>query len=658
MRAIIEKIELSNFKGCRNSTYEFGKKSNSILGQNGAGKSTIAAAWYWAFANCDSDLHNNPAIFPLDVEECTPTVRIWLNCNEKSVEIAKMQKKTIRKSKTGGADTVSLSNSYEVNSVEYGERDFKKKLTELGFDFDLFLPLSHPDVFTSQKSADMRKVLFGMASEKSDKEIADMTDGAEDVAEMLTNYTAEEVKAMQNATLRKIREEYGKDGEILRAKIEGMEQSKTDIDVAELELQKNALNEQIADNKAKQADISKEFEEQQKASDGVIELKMELNSLQQKANESLDNKRREIRNELSDLDFQLKEVKHQIRLNKQDIQAAEDSIKSNDARIQTEYGKWTDCVNELKSVEKHEMDDNSLICSMCGQEFPTEKKKELVADFDEKKRTKIEQLKSDKTATEKRGKELRAAIDKDKAEIEQLKATLKENKDEEINLAESIKGLEKCLEEVPQSIDISDRPEVQEIQRQIAEKEQAMNKGNSAEEIRQQLKAEGEDLQSQLTEVEKQLALAQHNIEIDEQIADLRKKQGEFEQNKANAEKILYQLDLVSRKKNTLLQDDVNSNFELVDFKLFDWLKNGEYKETCMPTYRNKDMGISTNTGLEMLMKLDIIRGLQSFYNMYLPVFVDGAEALSESTTKMINMDTQIILLKVTEDKELKVEVN
>lgn len=160
MNVIIEKIELTNFKGCRNATYEFGEKSNSILGQNGAGKSTIATAWYWVFANCDTNLHNNPAIFPLDVEECTPTVRIWLNYNEKSVEVAKIQKKTIKKSKTGGADTVSFSNSYEVNSVEYGERDFKKKMAEYGFDFDLFLPLSHPDVFTSQKSADMRKVLF------------------------------------------------------------------------------------------------------------------------------------------------------------------------------------------------------------------------------------------------------------------------------------------------------------------------------------------------------------------------------------------------------------------------------------------------------------------------------------------------------------------
>lgn len=657
MKATIKSLRLENFKGVKNATYQFDGKNVYVIGQNGSGKTTLFTAYMWLMADKDSDLKSNPNIRPLDTEECTPRVEVVFNNGDFDITVAKIQKCTVKKSKTGGVDTISLSNSYEVNSVEYGERDFKKKLTELGFDFDLFLPLSHPDVFTSQKSADMRKVLFGMASEKSDKEIADMTGGAKDVAEMLTNYTAEEVKAMQNATLRKIREEYGKDGEILRAKIEGMEQSKTDIDVAELELLKNSLNEQIAENKVKQDDISKEFEEQQKASDGVIELKMELNSLQQKANERLDNKRRKTRSELSDLDFHMKEVKHQIWLNKQDIQAAEDSIKSNKARIQTEYGKWTDYDNELKAIENYEMNKKGLICSMCGQEFPAEKKKELVADFCEKKRRKIEQLKSDKSATEKRGKELRAAINKGKEEIEQLKATLKENEDEEINLAESIKGLKKALEEIPQSVDISDHQEVQEIQKQIAEKEQAMNKGNSADEIRQQLKAEGEDLQSQLTEVEKQFALAQHNIEIDEQIADLRKKQGEYEQNKADAEKILYQLELVSRKKNELLTEDINKNFDIVKWQMFEYQKNGDYKDCCMPTIDGKRFGESTNTGREVLAKLDIIKGLQRFYGQNYPVFLDGAECLSDETVKRIEMDCQLILLKVTEDKELKIEM-
>lgn len=643
MKAIIKSISLENFKGVKSADYIFDGKNVSVIGQNGAGKTTLLTAYMWLMTDKGSDLKSNPNIRPIGTEECTPRVEVVFDIDGKEITAAKIQKCTVKKSKTGGADTVSLSNSYEVNSVEYGERDFKKKMAEYGFDFDLFLPLSHPDVFASQKSADMRKVLFGMASEKSDKEIADMTDGAADVAEMLTNYTAEEVKAMQNATLRKIREEYGKDGEIIRAKIEGMEQSKTDIDVAELELLKNSLNEQIAENKAKQADISKEFEEQQKASDGILELKFELSDLQRKANEELEKQRREINAKIHDAEERLNHVKHRTKMNEQDIQTLESIISRNTTLINATRENW-------KAANERVFDENSLICSFCGQEFPAEKKEQLKAGFESHKQEELTDLAN-------RGNELKATIDKDKIKLDSLNDVLDVNKEAISEIQGQIKELENQYNAIPQSIDISDRPEVQEIQRQISEKEQAMNKGNGAEEIRQQLKADGEDLQSQLTEVEKQFALAQKNIEIDEQIADLRKKQGEFEQNKANAEKILYQLDLVSRKKNTLLQDDVNSHFELVDFKLFDWLKNGEYKETCVPTYRNKDMGISTNTGLEILMKLDIVRGLQKFYGMYLPVFVDGAEALSESTAKMINMDCQSVFLKVTEDENLKVEV-
>lgn len=643
MQAIIEKIELTNFKGCRNATYEFGEKSNSILGQNGAGKSTIATAWYWVFANCDSDLHNNPAIFPLDMEECTPTVRIWINCDGKSVEVAKMQKRTVKKSKTGGADTISLSNSYEVNSVEYGERDFKKKMTEYGFDFDLFPPLSHPDVFTSQKSADMRKVLFGMASEKSDKEIADTTDGASNVAEMLTNYTAEEVKAMQNATLRKIREEYGKDGEILRAKIEGMEQSKTDIDVAELELQKNALNEQIAENKAKQEDISKEFEEQQRGSDGILELKFELNDLQRKANEELEKQRRELRNEEYDLCHRADREKSDIGYKKTQIHNCELHIK--DLTVDLEKVR-----EEYTEKEKMKFDENDLTCKMCGQLYPEKKAVEIRMNFLNRKNDVLHEVAVRGNSIKDELQKEKDILEKSKKELETLEKGLEEK-------TERIEKVREKMRQLPNSIDISDRPEVQEIQKKIAEKEQAMNKGNSAEEIRQQLKDEGEDLQSQLMEVNSKLAIAQRNIEIDEQITDLRKKQGEFEQNKANAEKILYQLDLVSRKKNELLTEDINKNFDIVKWQMFEYQKNGDYKDCCIPTIDGKRFGESTNTGREVLAKLDIIKGLQRFYGQSYPAFLDGAECLSDETIKRIEMDCQLILLKVSEDKELKIEM-
>lgn len=643
MKARIKSIHLENFKGVKSATYQFDGKNISVIGQNGAGKTTLFTAYMWLMADKDSDLKSNPNIRPLDTEECTPRVEVVFNNGDFDITVAKIQKCTVKKSKTGGADTVSLSNSYEVNSVEYGERDFKKKMTEYGFDFDLFLPLSHPDVFTSQKSADMRKVLFGMESEKSDKEIADMTDGAEDVAEMLTNYTTKEVKAMQNATLRKIREEYGKEGEILRAKIEGMEQSKTDIDVAELELHLNDLNEKISENKAKQEDISKEFEEQQKASDGILELKFELNDLQRKANEENSRKRRELEEEISSADMSAQQHSRTIIL-------ANDKITNRKRDLESYENEIFKCGEEWGKVNALELNEESLVCEYCGQNLPEDKKKGKKDEFAKKKTDDLARISE-------QGNNWKQRIKETKAEIEQLEKSV-EIATKQKELAEKrSEELEEQLDKLPQSIDISDRPEVQEIQRQIAEKEAAMNKGNSAEEIRQQLKADGEDLQSQLTEVEKQLALAQKNVEIDEQIADLRKKQGEFEQNKANAEKILYQLDLVSRKKNELLTKDINKNFDIVKWQMFEYQKNGDYKDCCIPMIDGKRFGESTNTGREVLAKLDIIKGFQRFYGQSYPVFLDGAECLSDETVKRIEMDCQLILLKVSEDKELKIEM-
>ena len=166
--------------------------------------------------------------------------------------------------------------------------------------------------------------------------------------------------------------------------------------------------------------------------------------------------------------------------------------------------------------------------------------------------------------------------------------------------------------------------------------------------------AELDNLQEQLLEVERKIALSNRNVEIDEEIENLQKKQIEYEQNKADAEKILYQLDLINKKKNEMLSADINSHFELVEFKLFDYLKNGDYKECCVPTVKGKDLSVSTNTGLEMLMKLDIIKGLQKFYEQFYPVFLDNAECLSDESKKSINMNCQMIYLSVAEC-ELKV---
>ena len=132
-------------------------------------------------------------------------------------------------------------------------------------------------------------------------------------------------------------------------------------------------------------------------------------------------------------------------------------------------------------------------------------------------------------------------------------------------------------------------------------------------------------------------------------------------QKKADAENILYQIQLIGQKKNEMLSDQVNSNFTLVKFRLFTYLKNGEIKDDCTPMVlcsdgEYRDMTYSANTAAIMAAKIDICVGLQKHYGQTLPIWVDGAECFDEENRKKLKTDRQLLLLCVTEDERLTVK--
>ena len=93
----------------------------------------------------------------------------------------------------------------------------------------------------------------------------------------------------------------------------------------------------------------------------------------------------------------------------------------------------------------------------------------------------------------------------------------------------------------------------------------------------------------------------------------------------------------------------------MVNFKLFDYAKNGSYKEVVIPMVGDKELGKSMNTALELRAKLDIINGLQKAYEVSLPCFVDNSECLDNDSINEIHMDNQLIFLSVS-NNELEVK--
>lgn len=670
MKATLKSLHLENFKGTKDKTYEFGK-TTKVSGMNRLGKTTIATAWFWLLADKNYELVSNPNIRPDDVEECVPTVTAVLDVDGKEITIAKMQKRKVGKPDANGISKVTLTNTYEINSVPKTERDFKADLEELGLILDNFLVCSHPDVFTGQKQADMRKILFKMASAKTDAEIAATSEDTADAAKLLESYKFEEIEAMNNASKKKAVEQL----DAIPNQIIGLEKAKVDVDVAEQELAKADLERKIAEINQKIVGAGNAVESLRQEE---MQLQFDMSGIMQTMSRELDDKRRKldgaifdtVRN-VDDVLRQIRNIKTQIADNEKIVSDADAERKALGVKYNAEKAKAFDEAPYQFDESKWVFDDSTTVCSLCGQKLPDDKIEQIKADFEARKekakedsfrkladakRNFIEQTNSNMENIKSKGFEQKRIIEdltKKNAELQQSVESLEKQEQETLAKKEE---LSKQLLELPEEVDYSQNEEYVKLKTKhnavLAEIERLQAADDA--EIVASLKIEKADLRSQLEEVNKIIAQAANNIRIDEQIADMQKKQREYEQAKADAEKILHQLKEVSKRKNALLVEEINQHFGIVSWKLFDYQKNGEYKEVCVPMVDRKEFGVTTNTGREIQAKLDICNSFQKFFDMFVPIFLDGAESLNNEYIPAV--DTQLILLTVTEDKQLKVE--
>lgn len=670
MKAALKSIHLENFKGTKDKTYEFGKTTR-VSGMNRLGKTTIATAWFWLLADKNYELVSNPNIRPDDVEECIPSVTAVLDVDGKAITIAKMQKRKVGKPDANGISKITLTNTYEINSVPKTERDFKADLEELGLSFDNFLVCSHPDVFTGQKQADMRKVLFKMASTKTDAEIAAMNKDTSDVAKLLETYKFEEIEAMNNASKKKAVEQL----DAIPNQIVGLEKAKVDVDVAEQELAKAELERKITEVDQKIVGAGNAVESLRQEE---MQLQFDMSVITQNMSRELSAKRRELENSLENYDPVVENIRKnisktegQIADNIKAIADADTERKKLGEQYNAEKVKVFDEAPYLFDESKWVFDESTTVCSLCGQTLPVEKIEQLKADFESRKEKaradatkRLADAKNDFVATTNSNfeeikvkgfakKNLIEELTKNNADLQAILDDLKEQKKVAAARKEE---LSKQLAEIPEEADYTQNEEYVKLNARhnevLAEIERLQAADDAA--LAAALEVEKKDLNSQMEEVNKIIAQAANNVRIDEQIADMQHKQREYEQVKADAEKILHQLKEVSKRKNALLVEEINQHFGIVSWKLFDYQKNGEYKEVCVPMVDGKEFGVTTNTGREIQTQLDICNSFQKFFDMYVPIFLDGAESLNDEYIPAV--DTQLILLTVTEDKQLKVE--
>ena len=226
------------------------------------------------------------------------------------------------------------------------------------------------------------------------------------------------------------------------------------------------------------------------------------------------------------------------------------------------------------------------------------------------------------------------------------------NEAEEIDI---IKGFDEQISKIPEFADYMQNAEYAKLKAKqdklLADIAELESKG--ADKVVEDAKADKEKLKSQLDEVNKIIAQAANNVMIDDRIETLRDEQKEIGQKVADQEQMLYLLEEFIRFKLNKVSESINSHFKTVNFVLFKEQLNGGIKDCCECTVNGVPYS-TLNSGHRIVAGLDIIRSLSELYGVSVPIFVDNAESLNEFNVP--DMDAQLILLSVSEDKQLKVE--
>ena len=633
------KMVLRNFMAYPEAEIDF-SDITKISGKNGAGKSSIATAYTWVLFDCDYNLKSSPTVrrevTGSPVMDSDVEVTLIFDLGGKEISMRKVQHRTISKDGASYKD----DNKYFINDVPKKKAEFE---SYLGIDMGLLKSCSNPEAFLIKKSDEMRAYLFSLSKEFSDLYVCLENEILHGLAEKLKDYSVEELSAMN----KKKKSDIEKELPVLDGQIKEKERDiklKSDMDVSDLELQRNTLKEQIAENLKKQADSQNILKDYEAATAGIMDLKFKLSDMQNQANNALSEKVREIRSEISEKERDKRNLENKSDDCSRNVRLLTDSVKKL-------YEEKQQLANLWKQEKTRVFDESSTVCVYCGQEYPEDKKEQLRSEFDVRKEAELKRI-TDK------GMSLKKTIEEDEQEVEKLNDSLKETTENIRNVEEEIRLLKEKESKIPVAADISGNEEYKKIQNQITEKEKYLEQFGNASDLKTQLKQEEIDLNEQLRYCEQKIAQSDTSAE-EERLEELKARKLELGQKKTDAEHILDLLAELEKKKNELLSDEINRHFGLVKWKLFENAKNGNYKSVCIPQVDGKSILTTiSNKGNRILGKLDICRSIQKIEEISVPIWLDDCESLdSENQKKVIDMvDGEMIMLIVNDGKELEVE--
>jgi len=641
MKIKLENLLVENFKGIKSLSVGF--SNNTIIkGMNASGKTSIFDAFSWLLFDKNSQGDTKFQIRPLDVngnqvDNIIIKVVATLIVDDKIVTIQKTQEQNwVKKRGTDVTEFQGNVNKFEVNTIPRSKAEYDNFISEM-VDESLFKMLTNPQAFTSLDWKKQRDIIMKLVTEISDLDvIATEPEKFGTLADDLLAHSVEDLMKREKNSLSILK----KDQNDLPIRIDEASKSIVEIDTAELELGKNTLLEQIKEIEEKENDLIVQFAEFEKAGDNILKLKMEISDYSRSANESLIKKKREIQNIIDDFTYKFTQTTTDITKEFTSIDRYKNDIEETER-------KRSGLLEQYSKISNLEFDENGIVCGMCQQIYPADKQAKIRADFEANKSKQLDAIAIDGTRCKERIEELKNAIVTRETNIASLDAAKSQIKLE-------IEKNNDLLGQFPTEVDISTDINYLSLNSDLEKMEQAISNMSDGKAYKTELKEKTQLLKIELQKIENELNKAVRNVEQEERISQLKEDQKALGQKVANQERIIFLLEEFTKAKMNMLSEKINSKFKLAKFILFTNQINGGMAETCECEYLGVPYS-DLNSGHKIVVGLDIVNTLSEMYFKSCPIWIDNAESLNEFN--LPKMDSQMILLSVSDDKNLKVEV-
>lgn len=641
----IDSIRLTNFKGIRNLEITPKSKNIEIFGANGTGKTTIADAINWCLFGKDVLGRANFAIKTIDketgkeLEKLPHEVELRLNVDNSPIKLTRCLNENWNKKNEFKGNTTQ----YLVNDVELKESEYKEYINEL-VDEIIFLTITNPKYFASLPWQSQRYLLFKMANLQSDEDImrenpefAKLADYRMGIDQIKTSVSSKKAKQLKEFNEVKIRiDEKERD----LSKLETPEFNlKTIYEVIEdRQAQIREIDESAKDAAALLLQLNKD---KKAISDKIFNLEQEKRNMKIEDESSVRASTEDIKDDIYKKKLQIRDYEQGKRDREDNINTCEKKILSLKTSLENERNEWRKISADKAKLNAIEFAPKQTFCPTCGKPYTDAEFEAMKASFNSQKADKIEALDRRLLEIERDANIIKDRLDKEKQGLTALTKEQKELIKELSNLREVLIKLENDLKSV-QSTPVEYRS-TEHIDKEIEKLKEELTSFNSPE-ATNNLADRRRELEAELNEWKARANIHKQIDDNNKRIKELQCRQNALIGEIAKLEEIEELIKSFIAFKINAAEDSINSMFEIVRFKLYNYLIDGTPKETCEAMVDNTPYG-TLNNAMQINAGIDIINALSRYYNISAPIVIDN----KESVTHLHHTEAQIIALTVHE---------